>query len=394
MKIAYCDCYSGISGDMFLGALIDAGLELEELRSGLAGLGLEPYYQLEIQETRKGSLRATQFRVLLTGNLPTYERNFNDISRIIRKSGLPQRVVDHSLLVFTKLVEAEARVHGVPLEQVHFHEVGAVDAIVDICGAALALNLLGIDKLYASPLPLGGGQVDSAHGALPLPAPATLELLAAAGAPTYQRSTQSELVTPTGAAILAALAEFSQPKMRLQRIGTGSGTRELPWPNLLRAWVGESQTDSLPGFSLIETNIDDMNPEFYGHVMQLLFEAGALDVYLTPIYMKKNRPATMLSVIARQQDEHRLATLLLSETSTFGVRVQPFARYEAERRMVTAKTCYGEIPLKLKLMDGKALTATPEYETCRQIAQEKQVPLETVFRAALEAGQTYLREIG
>lgn len=392
MKIAYCDCYSGISGDMFLGALIDAGLALEELRSGLAGLGLEAAYQLEANETHKGSLRATQFRVLLAGQAPAYERNLIDITRIIQGSTLPQQVIDHSLRIFTRLAEAEGRVHGVPPEQVHFHEVGAVDAIVDICGAALGLHLLEIKKLYASPLPLGGGQVDSAHGALPLPAPATLELLAATGAPTYQRPTHLELVTPTGAAILAALAEFSQPEMRLQRIGTGAGMRELPWPNLLRLWVGESQSASQPGFSLIETNIDDMNPEVYGHVMQLLFEAGALDVFFTPIYMKKNRPATMLSVIATQQDEPKLATLLLRETSTFGVRVQPFTRYEAERSIVTISTAYGEIPLKLKLVDGKALSATPEYEACRHIALEKQLPLETVFRAALEAGQSYLRE--
>ena len=392
MKIAYCDCYSGISGDMFLGALIDAGLALEELRSGLAGLGLEAAYQLEANETHKGSLRATQFRVLLAGQAPAYERNLIDITRLIQGSDLPQQVIDHSLRIFTWLAEAEGHVHGVPPEQVHFHEVGAVDAIVDICGAALGLHLLGIKKLYASPLPLGGGQVDSAHGALPLPAPATLELLAATGAPTYQRPTHLELVTPTGAAILAALAEFSQPEMRLQRIGTGAGMRELPWPNLLRLWVGESQSASQPGFSLIETNIDDMNPEFYGHVMQLLFEAGALDVFFTPIYMKKNRPATMLSVIATQQDEPKLATLLLRETSTFGVRVQPFTRYEAERSIVTISTAYGEIPLKLKLVDGKALSATPEFEVCRQIALEKQLPLETVFRAALEAGQSLLRE--
>jgi pyridinium-3,5-bisthiocarboxylic acid mononucleotide nickel chelatase len=387
MKIAYCDCYSGISGDMFLGALIDAGLSLDDLRGGLAELGLNQAFRLEAQETRKGSLRATQFKVVLTGEGPAYERNLKVITGIIRGSRLPQKVTEQSLAVFQRLAEAEARVHGIPIEQVHFHEVGAIDAIVDICGAALGLHQLGIEKLYAAALPLGAGKVKSAHGEIPLPAPATLELLASVNAPIYSRQTEMELVTPTGAAILAALAEFNQPEMLLQHIGTGAGERELPWPNVLRIWIGESGAEAQSGLRLLETNIDDMNPEFYGHVMALLFEGGALDVYLTPIYMKKNRPGTMLSVIARQQDEQQLAQLILSQTSTFGVRVQTISRYEAGRSIAMVSTIYGEIPVKLKIVEGEIISATPEYDVCSQLALQHQTPLATVFNAALEAGR-------
>jgi pyridinium-3,5-bisthiocarboxylic acid mononucleotide nickel chelatase len=389
MKIAYCDCYSGISGDMFLGALIDAGLSLDDLRGGLAELGLNQAFRLEAQEIRKGSLRATQFKVVLTGEEPAYERNLKAITGIIQGSRLPQKVVEQSLAVFQRLAEAEARVHGTPIEQVHFHEVGAIDAIVDICGAVLGLHQLGIEKLYASALPLGAGKVKSAHGEIPLPAPATLELLTSANAPIYSRQTEMELVTPTGAAILASLAEFNQPEMRLQQTGTGAGERELPWPNVLRIWIGESRAEAQSGLRLLETNIDDMNPEFYGHVMAMLFEAGALDVYLTPVYMKKNRPGTMLSVIARGQDETRLAQLMLLETSTFGVRVQPISRYEAGRSIAMVSTIYGEIPVKLKIVEGEIISATPEYDVCSQLALQHQTPLATVFNAALEAGRAY-----
>jgi pyridinium-3,5-bisthiocarboxylic acid mononucleotide nickel chelatase len=267
--------------------------------------------------------------------------------------------------------------------------VGAIDAIVDICGAALGLHQLGIEKLYAAALPLGAGKVKSAHGEIPLPAPATLELLASVNAPIYSRQTEMELVTPTGAAILAALAEFTQPEMLLQQIGTGAGERELPWPNVLRLWIGESGSEAQNGLRLLETNIDDMNPEFYGHTMALLFEAGALDVYLTPVYMKKNRPGTMLSVIARQQDEQQLAQLILSQTSTFGVRVQTISRYEAGRSIAIVSTIYGEIPVKLKIVEGEIISATPEYDVCSQLALQHQTPLATVFNAALEAGRAY-----
>jgi uncharacterized protein (TIGR00299 family) protein len=248
------------------------------------------------------------------------------------------------------------------------------------------LEYLGIQRLYASPLPLGSGTVNTQHGLLPVPAPATLRLLTAAHAQVVPSQAQVELVTPTGAAILAALATFQQPAMTLTGLGMGAGRRELPWPNVLRILLGESEAASLP-MVVIETNIDDISAQALGHVMGRLFSAGALDVYFTPIYMKKNRPATMLSVIARKSDEAALARLILEETTTFGMRVQPIYRYEAERAFRTVQTEYGEVPLKLKILDGKVVQAAPEYEVCARLATEHNVPLAKVYAAAVkEAG--------
>jgi pyridinium-3,5-bisthiocarboxylic acid mononucleotide nickel chelatase len=393
MKIAYCDCYSGISGDMFLGAMIDAGLSLDELGSELAKLGLEHAYRLDVNETLRGNLHAAKFNVILTRENPSYERNLGGIAEIIQGSTLSPEIIEDSLKIFQRLAEAEARVHGIPVEEVHFHEVGSIDAIVDICGAVIGLHILDIEKLYASAIPLGSGQVESAHGKLPLPAPATLELLASANAPTYPHQTDKELVTPTGAAILTTLGEFGRSEMVIHRIGVGAGERELPWPNVLRLWIGEPVGKKPAGsLSLLETNIDDMNPEFYGHVMGLLFEAGALDVFLTSVYMKKNRPGTILSVIANQVDEAKLANLLLNETSTFGVRVQSIYRYEAERSIVSVRTSYGEVPVKIKSVGGQPVSASPEYDVCTRLALQHQVPVILVFNAALEAGLAYVKE--
>jgi pyridinium-3,5-bisthiocarboxylic acid mononucleotide nickel chelatase len=387
MKIAYCDCFSGISGDMFLGALIDAGLGLDELKSSLAGLDLEEAYELQAVETHKGAFRATQFRVVMNEQSRHHHvhRHLSDIQVLIESSGLPEPVQQTSLAIFGKLARAEARTHGQPVESVHFHEVGAVDSIVDVIGAALGLHRLGIDKLYASPLPLGGGQGQSAHGVLPFPAPATLELLAAAGAPTRPAPGRGELVTPTGAAILAALAEFSQPEMTLERIGVGSGQKDLPWPNIFRLWVGECPSPPGQSVVVLETNLDDLNPEISGYVMGLLFEAGALDVYYTPIYMKKNRPASILSVIARPEAEAAMAELILRETSTLGLRVQRLHRYEAARRSVSVNTPYGEVQVKQKILGGETAGIAPEYETCARLARQHQVPLAAVYNAAIQA---------
>ncbi len=391
MRIAYADCFSGISGDMFLGALVDAGLALDDLRADLARLDLPDAYELRAREVRKGALRATQVEVVAAGE-GHHHRGLADIAALIEGSDLPDSVKAASLAVFRRLAGAEARVHGEPVEAVHFHEVGAVDSIVDVVGAAIGLERLGIEQLYASALPVGGGQVESAHGTLPLPAPATLELLAEAGAPLVPSPARAELVTPTGAALLAALARFEQPEMALRRVGVGAGQRDLPWPNVLRLWVGEAEAGPPAQVALLETNIDDMNPEFYGHVMARLFEAGALDVYLTPITMKKNRPATMLSVIARPADEAALADILLAETSTLGVRARTLRRYEAGRAVQMVSTPYGEVPVKLKLRDGKPVMAAPEYEACSRLAREHNVSLMRVYQAALEAGARLCEE--
>lgn len=390
MKYAYCDCFSGISGDMFLGALVDAGLPVEKLQEQLDLLNLPERIEIHAAQTRKGALRACQVDVVAPHS--HHHRHLSDIVSMIDGSQLTDPVKRTSLAIFQNLGEAEARVHGTELEEVHFHEVGALDSIADIVGTAVGLEYFGIDRLYASAVPFGSGQIQTEHGTLPVPAPATLEILRKAHAELAPSSAQVELVTPTGAAILGTLATFERPNLVVTGVGIGAGRRELPWPNIFRLIIGESTTEAEYPLVLIETNIDDMNPQLFGHVMNRLFTAGALDVYLTPIYMKKNRPATLLGVVARRQDEPDLARLILTETSTFGMRVQPIYRYTAQREMKKVTTPYGEVPVKLKLMDGRPIQAMPEYDRCAQLAEEKNVPLAEVYTAALLAGNALIKE--
>jgi pyridinium-3,5-bisthiocarboxylic acid mononucleotide nickel chelatase len=370
---------------MFLGALVDAGLPVEVLREQLDRLHLPETIEIQADTVRKGALRATQVDVICGES--HHHRHFTDIAEMIQGSQLSERVKRTSLSIFQILAEAEARVHGTEIEHVHFHEVGALDSIADIIGAAVGLEWLGIDRLYASAVPFSGGQVQTQHGNLPVPAPATLEILSKAHALMAPSPAQVELVPPTGAAILATLATFERPNLVMTGVGIGAGKRELPWPNIFRLILGESAVEAEYPLVLLETNIDDMNPQVFGHVMGRLFAAGALDVYLTPIYMKKNRPATMLGVVARRIDEPALARLILSETSTMGLRVQPVYRYTAQREIHTVTTSYGEIPVKVKLLDGQPIQAMPEYDACVKLADEKNVPLADVYTAALLAGQ-------
>lgn len=390
MKIAYVDAFSGVSGDMFLGALLDAGASLDRLNEALQGLHLPEAIHLRLSQVQKGAMRASQVHVEVQDS--HHHRHLSDVEEILSQSSLPDPVLHASLKVFRLLAEAEGRVHGIAPEQVHFHEVGALDAIVDVVGVNFCLYELGIERLYASPLPYGQGKITAEHGVLPLPAPATLEILAQAHAPLTSVSTSFELVTPTGAALLAALATFDQPAMRLERIGTGAGQRELAWPNILRVWIGTTLPEGDLSLVLMETNIDDMNPQILGTVLTQLLDAGALDVFFTPVYMKKNRPATQISVIARKSDEAALAQLLLRHTTTLGLRVQPIYRFEAQREMREVHTPFGIIPLKVKLLDGKRVFAQPEYDVCAQIAQNHHVPVMEVLQAALQAGQALLDE--
>lgn len=384
MRVLYCDCFSGISGDMFLAGMIDAGLPLEYLREALRGLGLPEFLDVGVQEVRKGALRAAllQFQIEERRHDDSH-RHLADIVRLIESSRLPVPVQQTSLAIFQKLAEAEARVHGEEIQQVHFHEVGAVDSILDIVGAAVGLYYFEIGQLYASALPLGSGKVNTAHGVLPVPAPATLELLRAAQAPLAPSALEVELVTPTGAAILSTLARFEQPQMTLERIGIGAGRRELPWPNILRVLVGEWDSPQ-PTHVEIETNIDDMNPQFYGYVMDKLFAAGALDVTITPVLMKKNRPASRLSVIANKKDERALADVLLRETTTLGVRVVPLTRYEAAREIHKVQTPFGEVAVKVKRLDGAVLQVAPEYDRCVELAKSSGRPLDEIYWTARE----------
>lgn len=388
MKIAYVDAFSGISGDMLLGAFLDAGVALDRLTESLQGLHLPEKIYLNLTQVHKGAMRASQVQVQVEDS--HHHRHLSDIEAILSRSTLPDAVLQNSMKVFRLLAEAEGRVHGISPEEVHFHEVGALDAIVDVVGVNLCLFELGIDRLYASPLPYGQGKITVDHGVLPLPAPATLEILTRVHAPLIPVSSPFEMVTPTGAALLAALATFEQPSIRLERIGTGAGQRELPWPNILRVWIGSTLPHEDLPLVLMETNLDDMNPQMLGSLMPQLLGAGALDVFFTPIYMKKNRPATQVSVIARKSEEGALAQLLLQHTTTLGLRVQPIYRYEAQREFSEVETPYGMIPVKVKLLDGKRVFAQPEYEACLQAAQAHQVPVMDVWQAALLAGQSLL----
>jgi pyridinium-3,5-bisthiocarboxylic acid mononucleotide nickel chelatase len=392
--IAYLDMPSGISGDIFLGCLVDAGWPLEKLRATLERLGLPAgSWSVEQERVMRGPLAATLLKVeAVEGDR---HRHLHHIAAILDQADLSQGVKSRSLAVFQRLAEAEAAVHGSSVEEVHFHEVGALDAIIDVVGVCAGLEALGIQELYASAAPLGEGWTNSAHGRIPLPAPATLAILSGVGAPTRPAPGPGELVTPTGAALVAELATFRQPPMRLQRIGLGAGRKQFAWPNVARLWLG--QADSMNGIGgqveamvLLETNIDDMNPELYAGVSRALFAAGARDVWLAPIQMKKDRPAVQLSVLAPATEEVGLVTTLLRETTTLGVRVQPVTRYAATRTMQTVTTQYGEVAVKVKWIDGEPVGAKPEYEECARLAEAHGVPVRLVYEAAAAAAYTTL----
>ncbi|NPV87622.1 MAG: nickel pincer cofactor biosynthesis protein LarC [Anaerolineae bacterium] len=396
MTILYCDCFSGISGDMFLAALLDAGLPPDYLTEQLRKLGLDEFEGLDVRKVQRGALQAALLELYIhphgehdhaAHDHHAHQRGLSDIRALIQASTLSSRVQQTSLTIFEKLAQAEAKVHGVTPDEVHFHEVGAVDSILDIVGAAVGLEYFDVQAVYASPLPLGSGEVHTQHGTLPIPAPAALELMRMAQAPLRACNATVELVTPTGAAILAALATFEQPEMRLLRTGTGSGKRDLPWPNILRVLIGDV-AEMCQTHVEIETNVDDMNPQVLGHTMTRLLQTGALDVYFTPIYMKKNRPATRISVIARSEDEETLSGILLRETSTLGVRITALRRREAQRQVCTVATRFGEIPLKLKIIDGKVVQAAPEYDACVRAAEQHQVPLTQVMQEAMLQAHT------
>jgi uncharacterized protein (TIGR00299 family) protein len=379
MKIAYADCYSGISGDMFLAALLDAGLPLEILQAGIDRLHLPEKVELKLTEIRKGALRAADVQVIVPES--GHHRHLADILAIINGSSLSVQVKTNAAKVFTLLAEAEAHVHGTTVDEVHFHEVGALDSIVDITGAMIGLEALGIERLYASALPYGTGSIETMHGRIPLPAPATLEVLRMVNAPLTPSDAETELVTPTGAAILGVLATFERPAMKISAIGIGAGKHDLPTPNVVRLLVGETKNEQPPEMVQIESNIDDMNPQFYGYLMDKLFAAGAKDVYLTPIQMKKNRPATLLGVIALRRDEAALAELILRETTTLGLRVLPIARHEGRFELRQIHTAYGNLTVKDKILNGKVIQSIPEYDECVRLANEKNVSLAEIYNS-------------
>jgi len=387
---AYFDCYSGAAGDMLLGALLDAGLSLGELTAALGSLPLEGYHLRAERVTRQG-IAGTKLHVDIEAG-EHHHRHLADIEALLRGSALPIPVIERAQAVFRRLAQAEAAVHGTTMEEVHFHEVGAVDAIVDVTGCVWGLHALGVTEVYASALPLGSGWVQTAHGRLPVPAPATLAILAAVGAPTTPLDVPAELVTPTAAALLAELATFARPPLLLDRVGYGFGTRELPWPNAVRVWLGrapdgDARHDTVV---LLECNLDDATGEALGYAMERLRTAGALDAWFTPIQMKKNRPATKLSVLTTPERASEFSDLLLRETTTLGVRRAVMDRAKAVREHITVETSWGPVRVKVKRLDGQSIAASPEYEDCAALARQVGVPLAQVQAAALVAFQKIL----
>jgi len=396
-RIGYLDCFSGVSGDMLLGALVDAGVPLEEMRAELAMLPVAGY-SLEARRVTKGGLAAVQAEVRVQETPAA--RALADVTDVIDKSSLPAADRERGIAVFRRLAEAEAAVHGETIETVHLHDVGAVDAIVDVMGTVVGLRLLGVEALYCSALPSGEGQVESRHGTLPLPAPAALELLARAGAPLRRGSGQAlrpadagqgELVTPTGAAIVTTLARFERPEMTLERVGYGAGSRELPErPNVLRLWLGQAVAQGTRPMVLLETNVDDMTGEMLGYALEKLLAGGAADAWLTPVQMKKGRPGVVLSVICAEAQEEPLARLLLRETSTLGVRVRPVRRWEAEREVVEFESSLGSAAVKVKRLPDEPPRLAPEYEACKRLAEASGLPLAEVYRIVQAEGEAKL----
>jgi uncharacterized protein (TIGR00299 family) protein len=435
MKTLYLDIFSGISGDMFVGALLDLGADFRELERELKKLRLDGYH-LHIKRGQKSQISGVKFDVHLEydhhhdehshehghshdhdhghgrshvheiGHAHTHShqheeehehgRNHAEIRKLIQDSALSDWVKEKSLRVFERIAVAEGKIHGVPPAEVHFHEVGAVDSIVDIVGACIALELLGKPRVVAGPVVEGTGWIDCAHGRFPIPAPATLEILGAAGIGITQCEEPHELVTPTGAALLAEFAESFGPMRGFvaQKIGFGLGTRDNQTrPNVLRTILGEAedtatvekndwQTDAV---SVLETNLDDINAEILGYFVERALEAGALDVFHTPIQMKKNRPGVLLTVICRAGHTEKFTEMMLRETSAFGVRRSVAGRRKLQREMVTVKTTYGDVSVKLGKLNGKTVQASPEFESCKKLAEKAGVPLKDVYEAANQA---------
>ena len=386
MKLLYLDCFAGISGDMFLGALIDLGVSEHALRAELVKLKL-PGYTISTRRVVKQNIAATKFDVHADSH-GHHHRGYTDIAGMITSSGLSENVKRRAVNVFRRIGEAEAKIHGVPLDKIHFHEIGAVDSIVDIVGACVAMELLGVERIVALPPSLGSGFVETAHGRFPIPAPATLELLK--GLPTQSSPERCELVTPTGAALLVEFAtEFGpMPAMMVEKIGYGAGSREsVTTPNVLRVVLGLTAAAKSDSVAVIEANIDDMNPQWFGDVMERLLVNGALDVFLIPVQMKKNRPGTLLTVLCELNDADRFAELMLTHTTSFGVRVHEARRRKLARGIVGVPTQFGEIDVKVGRLNGKTVTRSPEYESCKRAAALAGVPVREVYIAAVIAAE-------
>lgn len=387
MKLAYFDCFSGISGDMTLGALVDAGVPVEQLRAELQGLDV-PGWTISAEKVWKNGMSATYVSVE-TEDTQTH-RSLTTILGIFEKSKLAAPVKERAAAIFRRLGEAEASVHNVPLEKIHFHEVGAVDAIVDIVGACVGFAALGIERFACSALNVGGGTAKMAHGVLPVPAPATAKLLV--GKPTYSNGVLKELVTPTGAAIVSTVCDTfgPQPAMAVSAIGYGAGTTDLEGqPNVMRLMIGEAAQKNEWGTAeticVLEANVDDMNPQIYGYFLEKALTAGALDVFATAVQMKKNRPGMLITVLCAAGDEGKFQEMLFAETTTLGVRSNLVQRRILPREWVKVGTRFGEVRMKVARVNGVVRQASPEFEDCRKLAEEKKVALQVVLESAIRA---------
>ncbi|HUI67752.1 MAG TPA: nickel pincer cofactor biosynthesis protein LarC [Nitrospirota bacterium] len=382
MRTVYFDCFSGISGDMTLGALVDAGVSIDALRAGLSKLSL-PGYELKVEKVNRSGIAATKAHVIIDRK-DQKSRHLSDILDIIEGSSLSPTVKEKSSLIFKRMAAAEAKVHGTIPDEIHFHEVGAVDAVVDIVGSVIGLDLLEITQIIASAVNVGSGTVHTSHGIFPIPAPATAELLK--GIPFYQSSTQFELATPTGAAIISTLSKSfgPLPAMKVDRIAYGAGDKDFPdRPNILRLMIGELAANYEEDTSIvIETNIDDMSPQVYDYIIERLMEQGAQDVYLSPIIMKKGRPAILLSVLTERSKTDALLDIVFHETTSIGARIHEVGRKKLSREIKEVDTIYGRVGVKISRRGKEILTVTPEYDDCRRIAEEKKVPLKKVMEEA------------
>jgi len=385
MRIGYFDCFSGASGDMILGALVDAGLKVEELQAAISGLGVSGIH-LSAERVMRGPFAGT--RVLVrTDEQGHPHRHLPDIEAILDRAGIPDSVRADAKRIFRRLADAEAAAHGTTPDRIHFHEVGALDAMADVVGAAWGIRHLGLERIHVSPINLGGGFIQAAHGKMPVPAPGTAALLA--GVPAYGSEIQAELTTPTGAAILTTLAAAygPMPPMAVHRVAYGAGGRDLrEQPNLLRLMIGEAPGDfERDQVTVLEATIDDMNPQFFEPLMDLLFEAGALDVFLSPVSMKKSRPGTVLTILADAAVADRCAALVLTHSSTFGVRAHTATRWKLPRDVITVSTSYGSVRVKRGRSGDRITILAPEYDDCRRLAQAAGVPIHVIYDEARQA---------
>ncbi len=389
MKIAYFDCFSGISGDMILGALIDAGLDIQDIESELAKLKISGY-NLKTQRVVKKGISGTKFIVeIIEQNI---ERKLKDIVEIVDQSDLSEDIKDLSKKIFKELATVEAKIHNKNIEEIHFHEIGGLDSIIDIIGSVIGIKKLGIEAIYSSKIHIGTGFVECQHGLIPVPAPATLELLKETS--IFSTGIDAELTTPTGAAILKTLSRSfgGMPEMKVKKIGYGAGSRELEIPNLLRVYVGETSEREYEKDEviLIETNIDNMNPEFFGYISEMLLTQGVLDVFMTPIFMKKNRPATMLSVLTTSDKLDKILSTIFTETTTLGVRIHRLERRKLTREIIKVKTRFGEIKVKVGKVGEMIKNIAPEYEGCKKIAVKQKIPLRDVYEEAKDSARKML----